>query len=148
MEAAYSYCSGRGICERNGPTKQLPAKGTVLFGFPDFILAACPNLCCCFLKKSHSTKTSVPSFGKLEKYGFLKYLFVCRSQPVAGHFNSDGILDLFIQHSSNGVMKVKQTNQRFFHAFSPLRAENYLLTCNIGSDLTGGFSSSSLSFRH
>ncbi|XP_005468498.1 protein FAM234B [Oreochromis niloticus] len=27
------------------------------------------------------------------------------SQPVAGHFNSDGVLDLFIQHSSNGVMK-------------------------------------------
>lgn len=30
---------------------------------------------------------------------------------MAGHFNSDGVLDLFIQHSSNGVMKVKQTNQ-------------------------------------
>lgn len=33
MEAAYSYCSGRRICERNGPTKQLPVKGTVLFIF-------------------------------------------------------------------------------------------------------------------
>lgn len=33
MEAAYSYCSGRGIYERNGPTKQLPFTGTVLFGF-------------------------------------------------------------------------------------------------------------------
>uniref|UniRef100_A0A3Q4M4Z1 Family with sequence similarity 234 member B n=1 Tax=Neolamprologus brichardi TaxID=32507 RepID=A0A3Q4M4Z1_NEOBR len=75
------------------------------YGFPDFILVACPNLCCCFKKKITFYQNICPSFGKLEKYGFLKYLFVCRSQPVAGHFNSDGILDLFIQHSSNGVMK-------------------------------------------
>ncbi|XP_056262544.1 protein FAM234B isoform X2 [Pseudoliparis swirei] len=27
------------------------------------------------------------------------------SQPVPGHFNDDGILDLFVQHSANGVMK-------------------------------------------
>lgn len=27
------------------------------------------------------------------------------SQPAAGYFNNDGILDLFIQHSSNGIMK-------------------------------------------
>ncbi|XP_028267951.1 protein FAM234B [Parambassis ranga] len=29
------------------------------------------------------------------------------SQPAPGHFNSDGVLDLFIQHSANGVMKVQ-----------------------------------------
>ncbi|KAM8824195.1 protein FAM234B isoform 1-T1 [Synchiropus picturatus] len=27
------------------------------------------------------------------------------SQPVPGHFNDDGVLDLFVQHSANGVMK-------------------------------------------
>nr|XP_040046189.1 protein FAM234B [Gasterosteus aculeatus aculeatus] len=27
------------------------------------------------------------------------------SQPAPGHFNDDGILDLFIQHSANGIMK-------------------------------------------
>lgn len=29
------------------------------------------------------------------------------SQPVSGHFNDDGILDIFLQHSANGVMKVQ-----------------------------------------
>ncbi|XP_042369839.1 protein FAM234B-like, partial [Plectropomus leopardus] len=29
------------------------------------------------------------------------------SQPASGHFNGDGILDLFIQHSANGIMKVQ-----------------------------------------
>uniref|UniRef100_A0A3B5B683 Family with sequence similarity 234 member B n=1 Tax=Stegastes partitus TaxID=144197 RepID=A0A3B5B683_9TELE len=29
------------------------------------------------------------------------------SQPSLGHFNDDGILDLFIQHSANGVMKTQ-----------------------------------------
>lgn len=29
------------------------------------------------------------------------------SQPALGHFNDDGILDLFFQHSANGVMEVK-----------------------------------------
>lgn len=38
----------------------------------------------------------------------LKYFFACHSQPALGHFNDDGILDLFFQHSANGIMKVKQ----------------------------------------
>ncbi|CAL8302039.1 unnamed protein product [Merluccius merluccius] len=29
------------------------------------------------------------------------------SQPVSGHFNGDGIPDLFIQHSANGIRKVQ-----------------------------------------
>ncbi|KAJ3600472.1 hypothetical protein NHX12_031453 [Muraenolepis orangiensis] len=29
------------------------------------------------------------------------------SQPVSGHFNEDGIPDLFIQHSANGIRKVQ-----------------------------------------
>uniref|UniRef100_A0A3P8T600 Family with sequence similarity 234 member B n=1 Tax=Amphiprion percula TaxID=161767 RepID=A0A3P8T600_AMPPE len=29
------------------------------------------------------------------------------SQPTLGHFNDDGILDLFIQHSANGTMKTQ-----------------------------------------
>ncbi|XP_072225140.1 protein FAM234B [Leuresthes tenuis] len=29
------------------------------------------------------------------------------SQPAPGHFNDDGILDLFVQHSANGVMKAQ-----------------------------------------
>ncbi|KAG7262384.1 hypothetical protein CRUP_018308 [Coryphaenoides rupestris] len=29
------------------------------------------------------------------------------SQPVSGHFNKDGIPDLFIQHSANGIRKVQ-----------------------------------------
>ncbi|XP_034448982.1 protein FAM234B [Hippoglossus hippoglossus] len=29
------------------------------------------------------------------------------SQPAAGHFNDDGILDLFFQHSANGVMEAQ-----------------------------------------
>ncbi|XP_069557387.1 protein FAM234B [Brachyistius frenatus] len=29
------------------------------------------------------------------------------SQPAPGHFNDDGVLDLFIQHSANGVMKAQ-----------------------------------------
>lgn len=32
---------------------------------------------------------------------------ISRRQPVPGHFNDDGILDLFIKHSANGVMQVK-----------------------------------------
>lgn len=34
--------------------------------------------------------------------------FSCCSQPALGHFNDDGVLDLFFQHSANGVMEVKQ----------------------------------------
>ncbi|XP_057717584.1 protein FAM234B [Corythoichthys intestinalis] len=30
-----------------------------------------------------------------------------RSQPTPGHFNDDGILDLFFQHSANGIMKAQ-----------------------------------------
>ncbi|XP_029996316.1 protein FAM234B [Sphaeramia orbicularis] len=29
------------------------------------------------------------------------------SEPATGHFNNDGILDIFIQHSENGVMKAQ-----------------------------------------
>lgn len=29
------------------------------------------------------------------------------SQPASGHFNEDGVLDIFLQHSANGVMKVQ-----------------------------------------
>ncbi|KAJ0058211.1 hypothetical protein NL108_009093, partial [Boleophthalmus pectinirostris] len=29
------------------------------------------------------------------------------SQPTSGHFNDDGVLDIFLQHSANGVMKVQ-----------------------------------------
>lgn len=29
------------------------------------------------------------------------------SQPASGHFNDDGVLDIFLQHSANGVMKVQ-----------------------------------------
>ncbi|XP_076020698.1 protein FAM234B [Genypterus blacodes] len=29
------------------------------------------------------------------------------SQPAVGHFNDDGILDIFLQHSANGVMKAQ-----------------------------------------
>ncbi|XP_049418013.1 protein FAM234B [Epinephelus fuscoguttatus] len=32
------------------------------------------------------------------------------SQPAPGHFNDDGILDLFIQHSANGIMKAEIVN--------------------------------------
>ncbi|RVE69144.1 hypothetical protein OJAV_G00075010 [Oryzias javanicus] len=32
------------------------------------------------------------------------------SQPAVGHFNDDGVLDLFIQHSANGVMKTLIVN--------------------------------------
>uniref|UniRef100_A0A3B4A499 FAM234A/B beta-propeller domain-containing protein n=1 Tax=Periophthalmus magnuspinnatus TaxID=409849 RepID=A0A3B4A499_9GOBI len=28
-------------------------------------------------------------------------------QPTSGHFNDDGVLDIFLQHSANGVMKVQ-----------------------------------------
>lgn len=37
----------------------------------------------------------------------LKYFFACHSQPAPGHFNDDGILDLFIQHSANGIMQAQ-----------------------------------------
>lgn len=39
---------------------------------------------------------------------YLKSCCMRHSQPAAGHFNDDGILDLFIQSSENGVMQVKQ----------------------------------------
>uniref|UniRef100_A0A3P9KAQ2 Family with sequence similarity 234 member B n=1 Tax=Oryzias latipes TaxID=8090 RepID=A0A3P9KAQ2_ORYLA len=32
------------------------------------------------------------------------------SQPAVGHFNDDGVLDLFIQHSANGIMKTLIVN--------------------------------------
>ncbi|GAA6215549.1 protein FAM234B [Lates japonicus] len=32
------------------------------------------------------------------------------SQPALGHFNDDGVLDLFFQHSANGVMKAQVVN--------------------------------------
>ena len=43
----------------------------------------------------------------------LKYFFACHSQPALGHFNDDGVLDLFFQHSANGTMKVKQFSSVF-----------------------------------
>lgn len=39
---------------------------------------------------------------------------ISRRQPVPGHFNDDGILDLFIKHSANGVMQVKWTQNNTF----------------------------------
>uniref|UniRef100_A0A3Q4G2F4 Family with sequence similarity 234 member B n=1 Tax=Neolamprologus brichardi TaxID=32507 RepID=A0A3Q4G2F4_NEOBR len=105
QQGVYYILFGLGEVSVKGLDVTIPDNHSVRYGFPDFILVACPNLCCCFKKKITFYQNICPSFGKLEKYGFLKYLFVCRSQPVAGHFNSDGILDLFIQHSSNGVMK-------------------------------------------
>ncbi|KAK7939355.1 hypothetical protein WMY93_002681 [Mugilogobius chulae] len=32
------------------------------------------------------------------------------SQPTSGHFNDDGVLDIFLQHSANGIMKVQIIN--------------------------------------
>lgn len=34
------------------------------------------------------------------------------SQPAPGHFNDDGVPDLFIQSSANGIMQVKQDGRR------------------------------------
>lgn len=39
---------------------------------------------------------------------------ISRRQPVPGHFNDDGILDLFIKHSANGTMQVKWTQNNTF----------------------------------
>ncbi|KAM8725114.1 protein FAM234B [Acanthopagrus schlegelii] len=39
------------------------------------------------------------------------------SQPAPGHFNDDGVLDLFIQHSANGIMQAQVVDGANGHIF-------------------------------
>ncbi|XP_074511600.1 protein FAM234B [Sebastes fasciatus] len=50
------------------------------------------------------SKLSVLRQKDIRKEWTFNSALIC-SQPAPGHFNDDGILDLFIQHSANGTMK-------------------------------------------
>ncbi|XP_070836520.1 protein FAM234B [Chaetodon trifascialis] len=48
------------------------------------------------------------------------------SQPAPGHFNDDGVLDLFIQHSANGIMQAQVVDGANGH---PLWTEEFVFPC-------------------
>ncbi|CAL1588718.1 unnamed protein product [Knipowitschia caucasica] len=53
-----------------------------------------------------SSKLSVLRQKDLRKGWIFSSPFI-HSQPTSGHFNSDGVLDILLQHSANGTMKVE-----------------------------------------
>lgn len=109
MAPASSQCSDRRTCTKNGPISHLPFTGTDLHITMSLLTQllyyyiSAANIITRklfeLLKSSYISESSNIS---------LKYFFACHSQPALGHFNDDGILDLFFQHSANGIMKVKQ----------------------------------------
>ncbi|XP_041813230.1 protein FAM234B [Chelmon rostratus] len=48
------------------------------------------------------------------------------SKPAAGHFNDDGVLDLFIQHSANGIMQAQVVDGADGHL---LWTEEFVFPC-------------------